>query len=247
MAERLTTEITKRVRRRLKKSYVLSQMEVLLLADPYKTDFEKVAAQVQCLNQSKRRRLLSLCERAFDESDLRKDENTRVAAAKVMVALVPDSARAIRHWINTRSGKYIYEVHFSLFCFLDDVPRLPSGGAFATEIPSLIEQYLLDVKSKAARAAWMAGDLLGDHWQVTEALPVLMKVAKGARFVVGRDAAVDGLERLLHNLPNSDPARKSIIALLQDVYKGDRSQEVRTSARVSLEQGRKLFMTGKKN
>jgi len=147
MAERRTTEITKRIKKRPKRSSVLSQMEALLSVDLYLTDFEKIAPRVQRLNQSGRRRLLSLCERAFSELGLRKDEPTRLAAVKGIVALVPDSTDAIRHWINTKSGKDIYEVHFSLFCFLDEVPDLPHAEKFATEIPSLIEQYLLKLNS----------------------------------------------------------------------------------------------------
>lgn len=222
-------------------------MEVLLSVDPYLTYFEKLAPRFQRLNKSGRRRLLSLCERAFSELDLRKDEPTRVAAAQVIVALVPDSTDAIRRWINTRVGKDIYEVHFSLFCFLDQVPDLPGGGAFATEIPSLIEKYLLEVKSESAHAVWMAGDLLGNHWEMSEALPILVKVAKEARFATGRTSAAYGLEYILRNLPKSDPRRKSVISLLREIAENDRSEHVKFAARESLKHGRKPFKTSKKN
>jgi len=229
-------------KRRFKTSQVLAQMEALL---PFELDleyFEKIAPEVQLLKQGDRSRLLSLCERAFNELDLRKDKPTRVAAAKVMVALVPDSTDAIRHWINTKSGEDIYEVHFSLFCFLDQVPDLPRAEEFSTEIPSLIEKYILEVKSETAYAAWMAGDLLGDHWNMEEALPILVKAAKEARFVAGRASAVHGLEHILQNLPKSDLRRKSVISLLREIAESDRSENVKAAAMVVLR-----FMTGKKN
>jgi len=229
-------------KRRFRTSPGLAQMEAMLRLDLDRAYFEKIAPEVQRLKHSDRRRLLSLCERAFSELDLRKDKHTRVAAAKVMIALVPDSADAIRRWINTKTGKDIYEVHFSLFCFLDQVPDLPCAGEFATEIPSLIEKYLLEAKTESALAAWMAGDLLGDHWNMEEALPILVKAAKEARFVAGRDSAVHGLEHILQNLPKSDPRRKSVISLLREIAESDRSENVKAAAMLVLR-----FMTGKKN
>jgi hypothetical protein len=93
----------------------------------------------------------------------------------------------------------------------------------------------------------MAGDLLGNHWEMSEALPILVKVAKEARFVAGRAAAADGLEHILHNLPKSDPRRKSVISLLREIAESDRSENVKAAARVTLELGRRRLMTGKKN
>jgi len=231
---------------RRKTSSVLSEMEGILPFNLHLTEFKKIAYRVQLLERSDRRRLLSLCEMAFTELDLRKDEPTRVAAAKVIVALVPDSVDAIRRWINTKSGKDIYEVHFSLFCFLDDVPDLPGGREFATEIPSLIEKYLLKAKSDSAYAAWMAGDLLGDHWETIEALPILVKAAQEARFVAGRESAIHGLAHILNNLPKSDPTTKSIITLLREISKSDRSENVKAAARVALETGCGRRRTNKK-
>ncbi|MBM3156839.1 MAG: hypothetical protein FJ004_06100 [Chloroflexi bacterium] len=219
----------------------------MLRLDLDKTYYKEIAPEIQRLNRSKRDRLLLLCERAFSELDLRKDTRTRVAAAEVMVALVPDSADSIRRWINTRSGKYIYEVHFSLFCFMDLVLDLPRAEEFAAEIIALVEKYLMGLESDRASAGWMAGDLLGNHWNTEEALPILVKAAKEARFVAGRDAAVDGLGYILQSLQKSDPRRKSIISLLREIAANDRSKNVKAAARNALNLLKKRPMPGKKN
>lgn len=209
--------------------------EEIISLDPYLGCFDDIASRVQQLGQSERNRLLSMCDRVFSDIALRKDEPTRVAAAKVMTALVPDSADSIRRWINTKSGKYIYEVHFPLFCFLDQLPDLPNGREFAGEIPSLIGEYLLETKSETAHAAFMAGDLLGDHWETKEALPILIKVAKQAKYAAGRHSAIHGLGHVLRKLPDSDSSRETIVSLLRGAYENDRSEDMRITARMLLE------------
>jgi hypothetical protein len=215
---------------------VLSDMQAMLALNPYLASFTDISNKIDHLGREKDRRyLLSLCEQVFGEVSLRRDEPSRVAAAKIMVALIPDSIDSIRNWINSKSGKSIYEIHFSLFCFLDQVPGLRNGKEFAREIPPLIQDYLLDVKSKSAFAAFMAGDLLGDHWEVSEALPILIRAAKGARYVAGRKGAIHGLAHILNRLSESDTHRGPIISLLRNIRKRDNSKEVRVSANLVLE------------
>jgi hypothetical protein len=216
-------------------SQIVTQLSSLLSLDPYHGEFNSILAAIQPLGKEDRNRLLSICEGAFQDVSIRKDESATVACVKVIVALVPDSTNSIKKWINTSSGKYIYEVHFSLFCFLDDVPDLPNGQQFAKEIPLIIENYLMNIKTEAAHAAFMAGDLLGDHWEENEAFPILMKIAKEARYSVGRGSALWGLGQILHSLPDSDRKSKSIITLIQKISKNDRSEGVRASARSILD------------
>lgn len=215
---------------------VLSGMQAMLALNPYLASVTDISNKIEHLGGKKDRRyLLSLCEQVFGEISLRKDESSRVAAAKIMVALIPDSIDSIRNWINSKSGKNIYEIHFSLFCFLDQVPVLRNGKEFAREIPPLMEDYLLKIKSKSAYAAFMAGDLLGDHWEVSESLPILIRAAKGARFVAGREGAIHGLAQILNRSSESDTHRGPIISLLRNIRRHDSSKEVRVSANLVLE------------
>jgi hypothetical protein len=234
MAKRATSAIMSNdaTRGRVVRNTALDRVEAMLSLDPYLTPFENIVTQVQHLSQSERRQLLSLCTRILDDKELRKIEKDRLAAVKTIVALIPESARVIRKWIRRRSSGQIHEVHFSLFCFLDQVPDLPDAGEFADEIPLLIEDYLRQVEVDSARAAWMAGDLLGDHWEVTKTLPILLRVAKGARFAAGRKGALHGLEHALAKV--EDSTKKSILTLVHELSEVDRSPKVREYAKLML-------------
>jgi hypothetical protein len=210
-------------------------MEQILGVDPYLTPFENLVDNILRLGTRQRHNLLSICELTFNDTNVRKDEHSRVAAAKLISGLVPDSAGVIRHWLTEKSGKYVYEIHFSLFCFLDQVPTVPYSKEFAREIPSLIENYLMEVKSDSGSAAFMAGDLLGDHWDTKEAIPILIRAAKGARFAAGRHNAVWALGHIYQRIEDQDQARKNIITLIKEISKRDRSNEVRITARLVIE------------
>lgn len=211
----------------------LSKMQALLSLDPYWASFENIAARVRQLSEDDRKRLLLLCEDVLNKANLRRVDHSRISTIKALVALVPDSVSIIRKWLTRNSGAYVYEVHFTLFCFLDNVPTMTNTREFAAEIPTLLEEYLLQVKSDSAQAAWMAGDLLGDHWQVTEALPILIRVAKEARFAVGRNAAIHGLGHILTKLKKAD--KRPIITLLNEIVNYDASHKVRGQAKMVLD------------
>ena len=230
------------IKKKAKVASIITQMQTLYSLNPYLSPVEVIADQLQALDSTQKQHLLSLCEKSFSRVDLRKLESIRVATAKILVALVPDSLDVIKKWINMKSGKYVYEVHFSLFCFLGHIPELPNGKEVAAQMLSLIEHYLLQVTSKTAYAAWMAGDLLGDHWQLKEAISLLVKTAKGARFVAGRKGALHGLAHVLDNLeeihsPDSINFKKKITILLQQISESDRSREARKDAQMILENG----------
>jgi hypothetical protein len=210
-------------------------LDKILPLNPFLADFNDITKYVDSLDQKNRHKLLLACDGIFSDVNLRKNEDARVGAAKVMAALVPDSVNTIKRWINTTSGKYIYEVHFSLFCFLDEIPYLNGGKEFAREIPSLIEKYLYNIKTDTSLAAFMAGDLLGDHWNITSALPVLKRLARRARYVSGRTWALYGLSEMLERLPDSSPNRGIIISLFKEVKNNDRSENIRRSTKIDLE------------
>jgi hypothetical protein len=174
----------------------LSRLSALLSLNPHLASFTDVAHRVETLTLLDRKRALSLGGRMLQNRTGRTNESARVAAAKTLVALAPDSAGTIRRLLDRQAGRGSYEAHFSLFCFLDEVHGLPRAAALAREVPSLIERYLKRAKVETAHAAWMAGDLLGDHWPVRDGLPILRKMATQARFAAGRSGAIHGLGRI---------------------------------------------------
>lgn len=154
-------------------------------------------------------------------------EEKRVGVVKILVALLPDSAGLIEALLKKRRGKHVYEVHFSLFCFLDFVEDIDADDDFRRRVPSLVKEYLINVRTEAAYAAWMAGQFLGDHWAPEEALPVLTCVAMRAKSPIERKAAVSGLHCLLKYFTRRSSERRTIMGILNYLADKDRSPAVR--------------------
>jgi len=205
----------------------------ILNVDAYIEKVDELEKRCKRLNNSTRLRLLSICKESLQFQEIRRYEPLRIALIKTLIALVPDSNIIIESLINKKSDQYFYEVHFSLFCFLDQLHQLKGGKKLASKIPFLIEQYLFNVKSNAGNAAWMAGDLLGDHWPLEESLPVLLKSAKNSRFIAGRSSALHGIEEALRKIETSK--KKKILMLLKEIYKTDRSSKIKTYSKIILD------------
>ena len=118
-------------------------------------------------------------------------------------------------------------MQFTLFCFLDAVPRVPRAKRFANEIPRLVQDYLMNVPTDTALAAWMAGHMMGDHWpRRGEAVGLLIRVLADSSYVAGRLAAFLALKNLLATDVSSGMRRK-IKAALERAQGRDRSKLVR--------------------
>jgi len=154
-------------------------------------------------------------------------EDERIRLVKGLIALLPESAPRLTRLVRS-TGPRDAELRFTLFCYLDEVPRLRNAKEFAKSVPVLIEEHLMNVATDTGLAAWMAGHLLGDHWSLSSALPVLLKVANEARFVAGRESAIHGLFDALARAGVSEGQR--IREALKAVAHSDRSGRVRTAA-----------------
>ena len=207
----------------------------ILGIDPYKSFIYDITKTIQHLNKANRERLFTLCKSCVNDKKIIRDCSSQLALVKILINLMPESVKIIKELINRKNSKFDYELHFSLFCFLDNVPYLPGGEKFAREIPSIIEKYLMETNTDTAYAAFMAGDLLGEHWNVNEAMPILMKLAKEARYSAGRDSAVHGLEHILQQLSDDKSKKKEVISLLKGIAKTDRSKDVRIGARMVID------------
>jgi hypothetical protein len=215
----------------MESNIVLNQIKGFLKTDPYLGNIEDIAKEVHHMKKLDRNQLTLICFSTLNNINFRKSEHLRIACVKILIALVPDSTKFILDLINMQSGKFNYEVHFSLFCYLDEVPYLPNGKEFAKDIPKIIETYLSQTKSDISHAAFMACDLLGEHWDIDESLPVLMRIAKLGKYVAGRKNAIFRLGYLLNRIGKLDPKRELISSLLNDIIKQDHSQFIRELAR----------------
>lgn len=174
-----------------------------------------------------RKRLVLRCTRTLSR---RVEVRERIVAARLLVALWPGSRRSIDRLIDADEPG-LREAQFSLFCYLDQLQTVETPERLAW-LPPRLGEYLASVRSNAGHAAWMAADLLGDHWDARQAYPVLRDTAVAARFAAGRAASLQGL----HQLWKREPGRRraEIEELLRAREREDRSSSVRATCSLIL-------------
>jgi hypothetical protein len=206
----------------------LRRLEIQVGTDPYLSSVEHLARRLS--HEAARVRIsVAKMSSSILGSDASRRERDRVAAVKTLIATLPESATLIQRWIQRRNDD-MAEVHFTIFCFLDVVQELPSAARFRREIPKLLFEYLTTAKSRRGNAAWMAGHLLGDHWDARESLPILLEILRAGRFAAGRGAAIMGLQELYRRADVTPSDRRRIAAALDEVSRGDRSRKLRSWA-----------------
>ena len=202
-------------------------------------DIEVIADRLRSLRKSEQASLLEYCSRILSDTRRSSNETTRVAYVKTLVALLPSSLDLLEKCLKTRRGKQAYEVHFTIFCFLDELNVMRASGKTKRRILDAVSEYLHSVRSESGNAAWMAGDLLGEHWKTYQTVEILLNTVQEGRYVAGRLGALHGLDERLRQRALSSSLAKSIFDVLEKVSHYDKSLRVRFYASHIL-RGRKL-------
>lgn len=210
--------------------HLVADIRGMFSSDPYLAPFHEVYAEIQRLGQPSKERLISLCDSALKHADVRDSEVNRVLIAKILVTLLPESGKTVEYWLRKHSVKHAYEVHFSLFCFLDRVREMNLHQECIGQVIQLIQTYLMNVSSETGQAAWMAGDLLGDHWPIKEGLPILIHLATQAKHPAGRRGAIHGLAHLLAGSKSKAREKDKITNLIREISNQDMDQCIREYA-----------------
>jgi hypothetical protein len=192
--------------------------------DPTSASLKGMVVALGKLGSADRRRLIDQTDKLL-ERDAKKLERNRIAAARLLTASLPDSLPVIQKWLGIDSGTGRHEVQFSLLCFLSDAQLLELTNSQERKIFQLIANFLLSVRTNLGKAAWMAGDLLGDHWKGPGALVALVEALHHARFAAGRRAALHGLERRFCSSGPKD--RQVILATLASAAEVDKNPTIR--------------------
>ena len=208
---------------------LLEQVKSVLSVEVPSVNMDEVLTAIDRVDDADREQLLGVCEEAFRHTWSLRDPMDRIAYARVLVALLPTSLPLVGKWLARRGSAVDYEVHFSLFCYLDWCQELPEASSVGPAILDLVSSYLVTVPADTARAAWMASDLLGDHWPASEAWPVLLDLTRRARYAAGRKAALSGIETVVRKGTTPAQAREAV-SVLRRVSLGDRSPAVRDMA-----------------
>jgi hypothetical protein len=187
-------------------------------------EFEELSRRIRTAERDVRQGIIRISQRRLRQESVRRRKAERLPIVRALVALFPESLATIHECLKDTTSSHVCEVHFSLFCYLDHTQREPRSR----EVLAMLEEYLHNVKSNAGLAPWMAGHLLGDHWEPEGALPVLLKAAAEARFATGRFGALSGLEEIVQKLAPDSLARVSESA--RRLTGCDRSQRIRAAA-----------------
>lgn len=198
--------------------------------EPYTEPIDEIVRALSLLSQARRQKLLRRLQAGLMGRSLSRIEGLRVAACKLIVSLLPDSVRAIEELLFDFSDSDSYEIHFSLFCFLNYCPDIRGAEEFSRGLPNLIGEYLRNVKSTTASAAWMAGDLMGEDWVVAEAVPILTDACRNGRYVAGRLGALHGLEHTLNRIDIESVLAANVASAVSAAARSDRSSAVRYGA-----------------
>ena len=195
-------------------------------------EIREIAAFVQGLSKERRRRLIWACNQNLHLAWAKNDTAQRIVLVKLLLGLLPESGTTIKNWVLAAPVPSPAEIHFTLFCYLDQVVTFAAGAQLAAEVPTILRRYLMSVKSPSGKAAWMAADLLGGHWDTSIATPILIEVAEHAPHRAGRSAAIHGASELLFRLSGSKTA--IVRQMLRGRARSDSSASVRAAARVAL-------------
>jgi hypothetical protein len=183
------------------------------------------------IGRKRRNVMVNEARHALEKGWLVASNGSRIAAVKVLVADIVHSRDFIRKLLRDFSSKEKYELHFTLFCWLDR-EDLPADSQLRRDVLSFITEYLMTVKRESAYASWMAGDLLGDHWKTPTAIDALCRGAAKARHPAGRKGSIHGLQQAYSWI--SESARVRVQKLITRISRSDASSSVREYAQFVL-------------
>ncbi len=183
---------------------------------------------VQALSGEERDALLTKTRNLLSNPRSLEDQSTRIAVVKIAIALLPRSWEMLLTCLDDTSCLLASELHFSIFCFLDEADFIPGAVDVVTQIPATVERYLQITRTNRAHAALMAANLLGDHCDLSVAVPALMRLATEARYAEARAAVTWGLHKAWRR--SSMEKRNEILAVIEAMAANDRSSGVRTTA-----------------
>lgn len=201
-------------------------LTALRFEDLLRDEFAVAANVLDGTSSAGRRRIVSRCRRALLDPQVVRDVDARVALCRLLCAAAPECLPVLRELLRVGPGWWRYEVQFTLFCFLDQIPAIRRGAELASSVPGIVEAYLMEVQSESGRAAWMAAHMLANHWRPNAiGMGILFHVLESGRYVAGRLAALIALNGLARVARKAE--RATLTARINDTRSHDRSRLVR--------------------
>lgn len=166
---------------------------------------------------------------AMDELKESEPDLTYIQALSYgLVALLPSSYAGLQRILALTTPKLVYEFHFSIFGALErsDFNKLEQDG-----IETLLSDYLREVKSTAAFAAWKAGLVLGEGWLSPRSEALLKTLMRTARNPAGRLGAINGYRFIVQRRKTFTAEEFAVLGV---VAERDKNLKVREQAQFDL-------------
>ena len=204
----------------------------LLGVDPRVAYLKDINSAIVRLPKAERIKLLAQIKKLLKSPQMRHSEEQRISAATMLISLLPDSEKTIVRLLKAKGDLWDYELHFSIFCFLDFVWLSQARADFAVQVPQLVEEYLSNLKVEKASAGWMAAHLMEDHWDKKQGLECLRRVVSNGRYASGRGKALNEIFTRLET--SKGMSQLEIFKFLQQASVTDPSPKLRSYLRWKL-------------
>lgn len=212
-----------------------STIKKLIQANLYLSPLADIKGAFSKLDGENQKTVIGLCRKMMDDKNLSsvRNKELRISVIKLIVAASSYSSELLEMLLKKEYTREQYEVLFTLFCFLDGLLDFPDSNRLCECALSFVREFLLSVRYKTGKAAWMAGELLGAHWDISASLPILFEAAQNGTYAVGREAAVHGLAEALKRVRNIK-SKEKINGLFNEIAENDTSRQLRLSAQLYL-------------
>jgi hypothetical protein len=200
--------------------------------EPDRFSVRQIKKMAQRLPDSTKMQMIALCGRILRHPNIgqKRYKTIRIGTVKTLLSYWPGSMADIRRLLKKHTRSADYEVHFTIFCFLDELPNINTVREDKEHLLELIKRYIVDSQSDRGLSLWKAAEMLGWHWRLKDALPILIEACIESRGIHSREAGLEGLGYVLKR-PDLDIAtRKKILSLLERTVKEDKSLRIKRSA-----------------
>lgn len=156
----------------------------------------------------------------YPDGDLRSAEEARTnttSIAKTLVLSLPESMNVVDLCLSRFDRSWDYDLHFSIFCFLDAIQDWSECSNIRSSVLQSLKNYLHQVPQTTSHAAWMCGDLLGDHWVLSESLPILLRAVRHSMYEAGGVGALHGIAMALGSEELDAMMLDTIVLTLKEV------------------------------
>jgi len=195
-------------------------------------EFEALLRHRQLCSTDERKRVVRAIRRRIAKR--RKATEHQVHDAMLLLACLPESRLLLKKLMLDQRSVVAAEMRFSICVWVDRI--FDTGSSFEKrsrhfldEFPGIVRTYLCNVQHERASSTWMAGHLMGSHWDDLDmAFQVLSFAAINGKYAVGRKHSVWGLQELWQRAEPS--LRRDIETLLKRIADTDRSRSIRYRA-----------------